>query len=82
MEEGTGPGQKDKHRRAEVRDPAGEEDPGRRAAGGQTGIDPHVVDGHQDHDRATDEVDRRDAGEELETCGPTELAAAVKSRMG
>ncbi len=32
------------------------------AAGGESGVDADVVDGHENHDGAADEIDGRDAG--------------------
>jgi hypothetical protein len=49
-------------RRAEMRHPSREEHPGRRPAGRHTGIDPHVVDGHQYHYGTAQDVDRLNAG--------------------
>ena len=62
VEEGTGPGQKDKRRCAEVGDPAGKEDPECDAAGRDAGKDTHVVDGHENHHRAANQIDGRDTG--------------------
>src|ERR1035441_8583243 len=62
IEEDTGAGQKDEGGSAKVGDPAGEEDSGRGAAGRNAGKDTYVIDGHQHHDRAADEVDGCDAG--------------------
>src|SRR5882724_4196651 len=57
VEENTGPSQKDKCRCAEVGDPACEEDSSRRASRRNAGIDSYVVDSHQDHHYAANEID-------------------------
>src|ERR1035441_7255638 len=62
VEEDAGARKKDEGGSAEVRDAAGEEDSRGGAAGRDAGIDTYVIDGHQDHDRAADEVDGCDAG--------------------
>ena len=49
-----------------MRHPACEEDPGRRAAGRDAGIHAHVVDGHQHHHGAADDVERREARRALD----------------
>jgi len=54
-------GEKYEHRRAEVRDPPGEEDGWGRPTGRLPGVAAHVVDGHQDHDEAADEIEGVDA---------------------
>src|SRR4051794_3845315 len=43
-----------------MRDPASEKDAGRWAAGGHTGKDPHVIDGHQDHHGSANQIDGLD----------------------
>jgi len=50
-------GEEHERRRAEVRDPAGEKDSGGRPAGGDARIHPNVIDRHQDHHRAADDVE-------------------------
>ena len=57
VRECAGSSEEDERGRAEVRHPASEEDGGRWSACGHTRIDAHVIDGHQDHHRAADDVD-------------------------
>jgi hypothetical protein len=59
----AGAGEKDESWSAEVGDPAGEEDARHGAAGRKAGEDPDVVDGHQDHHGATDQIDGRNPGD-------------------
>src|SRR5207245_6703941 len=54
--------EEDEGGRHEMRHPAGEEDPRGRATGWQPGIDTDMIDGHQDHHRAANQIDRGDAG--------------------
>ncbi len=61
VEETAGSRQKNEGRRAEMGDPAGEENCRRRATRRNAGIHSHVVDRHEDHYRAADEVDGLDA---------------------
>src|SRR5262249_50241559 len=61
MEVSARPGEEDEGRRAEVRDPAGEEDRRLGAARGDAGEDSHVIDRHEDHGGAAEEIDRGDA---------------------
>src|SRR5262249_38475549 len=61
VEPGAGAGEEYERRRAEVGDPAREEDAGRGSASREAGVDADVVDGHEDHDRASDEIDRANA---------------------
>src|SRR5437588_11216757 len=56
-----GAGEEGEPWRAEVRHPTREEHAGRRAAGGHAGIHPYVIDRHEDHDHAANQVDRADA---------------------
>src|SRR5580658_6786234 len=60
IEEDTRPCQKDKCGSAEVSDPAGKENSGRRTTRRNAGKHPHVIDRHQDHRRAANEIDRCD----------------------
>ncbi len=61
VEEDAGSGEEDEGGRAEMRDPAGEEDSWCGASGRKARINSHVIDGHEDHDGAADEVDRLNA---------------------
>jgi len=61
IEEDAGAGEEDESRGAEMRDPAGQEDAGCGASGGEPGIDANVIDGHEDHDGAAKDIDRGDA---------------------
>jgi len=45
-----------------MRDPSGEEDSGSGATGGQAGVDAYMIDGHDDHDGAANDVNGCDAG--------------------
>ena len=60
VQEDASAAQEDECRSAEVRDPAGEKDAGGRAAGGHTGKDPHVINGHQDHHGSANQIDGPD----------------------
>src|SRR5262249_35494307 len=69
VQAGGQPGEEDEDGRAEVRDPPGEEESGRRARQVR-GVEPerirvevvaHVVQGHEDDDRSPREVDGLDA---------------------
>ena len=62
VEEDAGPRQKDERGRAEVGDPAREEDSGRRPTCRNAGKHTDVINCHQDHHRAADKIDRSDAG--------------------
>src|ERR1035441_1300793 len=62
LEEETCAGQKNEGGGAKGGGPAGEKKSGRGAAGRNAGKDTYVIDGHQHHDRAADEVDGCDAG--------------------
>src|SRR5437660_1744366 len=68
VEEDAGSGEEDEGGGAEMRNPSGEEDSGSGAAGGQAGVDADVVDGHDDHDGATDNVDGSDTGDGGRSC--------------
>jgi hypothetical protein len=61
VEPGAGAGEEEEGRRTEVRDPAREEDARRRSTGRDPREDPDVVNGHQHHDCAADDVERRNA---------------------
>ncbi len=63
VEEDAGSGEEDEGWGAEMRDPSSEEDSGSGAAGGQAGVHAYVIDGHDDHDGAADDVDGRDTGD-------------------
>jgi hypothetical protein len=54
-------GQKNERWGAEVRDPPREEDPEGLSARWQTRVHTRVIDGHQHHHRAANDVDGRDA---------------------
>ena len=58
VQKGARAGQEDERGRAEVRDPAREEHAWRRAAGGHARIHADVIDRHQHHHGATQDVDR------------------------
>jgi hypothetical protein len=60
VEVGTGTGKEDERGRAEVGDPAGEEDARGGTAGWHAGVDSDVIDRHQDHHGAPDQIDGRD----------------------
>ena len=62
VEEDAGSGEKDESGGAEMRDPSGEEDSEGGAAGGKTGEDTNVIDGHDDHYGAADDIDGSDTG--------------------
>ena len=55
------PGKERERGRDEVGDPASEENAGVRPASGDSGVDAHVIDGHEDHRHAARYVDRVDA---------------------
>jgi hypothetical protein len=53
--------EKDETGGAEIRDPSREKDVGRNAAGGNSGKDADVIDGHQHHNGASGNVNRTDS---------------------
>ena len=60
VKEDAGSGQEDECGRAKMGNPAGEEDPGCLAASRNARINSHVIDGHQYHCRAANQVNRPD----------------------
>jgi len=62
VEEDAGSSQEDEGWGTEMRDPSGEEDSGSGATGGQAGVDAYMIDGHDDHDGAANDVNGCDAG--------------------
>jgi len=62
VQERPGPGQQYERRGTEVGDPAGEVDRRIGAPRRDRGVNPHVVDRHQDHHRTAHDVDRRNPG--------------------
>ena len=62
IEEDAGAGEEDEGWGAEMRDPPGEEDFECGAAGGKTGVDADMIDGHDDHDGTADDIDGSDTG--------------------
>src|SRR5215472_16024717 len=62
VEEDAGASKEDEGGGAEMRDPAGKEDPGSGATGGEARVDADMIDGHEDHDGSSDYVDRGDPG--------------------
>jgi hypothetical protein len=55
------PARKHKRRRAEVSDPSREEQAGGRSTSRHAAVQADVVDGHEDHHHAADDVDSGDA---------------------
>ena len=62
IQEDAGPSKEDEGWGAEMGDPAGKEDPGSGATGGEARVDADMIDGHEDHDGSADYVDGGDAG--------------------
>ena len=62
VEKYAGPGEEDECGSAEVGNPAGEKYSRRSAPSRNSRIDPYVIDSHQDHRGAADEIDRADPG--------------------
>ena len=62
VEEDTGPGQENKCRRAEMGDPAGEENSRRWTTRRNARKHSHVIDGHQDHHSTANDVNGHDPG--------------------
>src|SRR5580700_4823527 len=62
IEEDARPGQEDKCRSAEMRDPSRKEHFCGWPSCRNPGKDAHMIDRHQDHHRAANEIDGRDAG--------------------
>ena len=62
VQKGAGARQEEESRRAEVGDPPGDEDRGIGPARGHAGVDPDVIDRHEDHHRAADDVEGDNTG--------------------